>query len=78
MNMIATVSFYNRARGWGFAVPADLSADVYLHCSQMPNERRYVNEGDVIEYDPGIRNDRPIALNVRLIEATPVSSEVRQ
>lgn len=76
--MIATVSFYNRIRGWGFAVPSDLSADVYLHCSQMPRERRYVNEGDVIEYDPGIRNAKPIALNIRLIEAAPVSSEVRQ
>ena len=44
----------------------------------MPNDRRYVNEGDVIEYDPGTRNGRPMALNIRLIEAAAVSSEVRQ
>lgn len=83
--MIATVLSYCRKRGWGFALPDDGTNDVFIHRSNLPQERKYLNEGDRISYESGERNGRPLALNIQVIapadapsEATAPSGEVRQ
>jgi len=62
-----TVLSYCRKRGWGFALPDDGTNDVFLHRSNLPQERKYLNEGDRISYDLGERNGRPLALNISLV-----------
>lgn len=67
--MLGTVSFYKRTKGWGFIVPDDLGPDLFLHCSHLPADHRFVNEGDRVEFEVGpIDRNRPIALNVRIVE----------
>ena len=65
--MNATVLSYSRIRGWGFALPEDGTNDVFLHRSNLPNARKYLNEGDRISYELGERNGRPLALNIQFI-----------
>jgi cold shock CspA family protein len=76
--MIATVRFFNRSRAWGFGTPADKSSDIFLHASNLPMNRRYLNEGDVIEYELGERNGKPIALNIRIIQETPADVQPQE
>jgi cold shock protein len=73
MKATGTVLSYSRTRGWGFALPDDGSNDVFLHRSNLPNERKFLNEGDRISYEPGERNGRPIALEIRCIAPALVS-----
>jgi cold shock CspA family protein len=68
--MKATVLSFDRRRGYGFAVPDDLTADVFVHRSNLPADHRYANEGDRIEYDIDQRNGRPVAVNIRIIGHT--------
>ena len=72
--MLGIVSFYNRKRGWGFAIPADNSNDLFLHASQLPLDHRYLIEGDEISFEIGERNGRPLALNIRIIKDAAASS----
>lgn len=77
--MTGKVSFFNRQRGWGFIVPDDLSADLFLHARNLPDDHRYANEGDEVSFDVGpVDRGRPLALNVRVIkESRRASEEVR-
>jgi CspA family cold shock protein len=63
----ATVLFYNRAKGFGFAAPDNPGDDVFIHISNMPSGHKFAEEGDRISYDPGIRNGRPLALNIQFL-----------
>jgi cold shock protein len=72
--MLGVVSFYNRKRGWGFAIPDDGGSDLFLHASQLPFRRRYLNEGDRISFEVGERNGRPLAINIQIIEDSATSS----
>lgn len=71
MDATATVLCFDRAKGWGFALPDDGSNDVFLHRSNLPNERKFLNAGDRIEYQLGERNGRPLALDIRLLAPAP-------
>jgi CspA family cold shock protein len=71
--MDGTVLSFSRSKGWGFALPDDGSNDVFLHRSNLPNERKYLNEGDRISYELGERNGRPLALNIQVIASAPPS-----
>ena len=73
--MIGKVSFYNRAKGWGFAIPSNNTRDVFLHCSNMPASHAFVREGDTIEYELGERNGRPLAINIHVIQEAPHQEE---
>lgn len=77
--MLGTVSFYNRKRGWGFVLPDDTSqCDAFLHVNNLPQNHRFLNEGDRISYDPGeIRKGRPQARNIKIIEEANPSTAVR-
>lgn len=74
--MLGVVSFYNRKRGWGFAVPCDNSSDLFLHASNLPEKHRYLTEGDRISFEVGERNGRPLAVNIQIIEEAAPSSTV--
>ena len=55
---------------WGFITPLDKSQpDIFFHHSSIQgiNQRDLVS-GLLVEYDTGIRNDKPIALNIRLVK----------
>jgi len=64
----ATVVFYNRAKGFGFATPDIPGDDVFLHNSNMPSGHRFAAEGDRISYEPSTRNGRPLALNIQFLD----------
>lgn len=63
----ATVLSFDRRRGIGWAVPDDGSNDVFIHRSNLPPERRYLNENDRISYEMGEYAGRPCAKNVQFI-----------
>lgn len=65
--MTAKVVFFNRARGWGFATPDQPGNDVFLHVSELPPNHRWLSEGDWIQFEMGVRNDRPLALKIQLL-----------
>lgn len=72
--MLGVVSFYNRQRGWGFAIPDDNSSDLFLHASNLPEKHRYLTEGDRISFEIGERNGRPLALNIQIIKEAAAPS----
>jgi len=68
--MIAIVSHFNRIKGFGFAVPADERGlpdnsrpDIFIHARNITN-KKYLTQGDLISYDIGDFNGRPVAINV--------------
>ena len=73
--MNATVLSFSSVTGWGWAMPDDQSNDVFVHRNNMPAERKFLNVGDKITYDIGQHNGKPVALNIRLIEAAPVPKQ---
>lgn len=66
----ATVLSFNRASGMGWAVPDDLTDDIFLHRLQIQGDRRYLNPDDRISYEMGEFNGRPCATNIRFIGCT--------
>lgn len=69
--MLATITTYNRRRGWGFALPDESrKAEIFIHRSNLPMGVAPL-EGDRIEYDAGERNGRPVALNIRIVAEAP-------
>jgi len=68
--MLGTVSFYNRARGWGFCVPDDRTQpDAFVHVKHLPLDHRFLNEGDRISFEPGsVCKGRPEALKIQIID----------
>ena len=76
--MQATLLSFDRRRGFGFALPDDHTADIFIHRSVLPSNHRYLNDGDRIEYEIGQRNGRPVAANVTVIcDATGKSGGVK-
>jgi len=82
--MIAVCVSYNRAHGYGFATPANESGqpdedqdDVFVHVSKITNKKS-VKPGDLISYEMGERDGRPVAVNiVVLAPAAPVAGAKR-
>ena len=75
--MTGVVSFYNRQRGWGFAIPDDKSSDLFLHASNLPFNHRYLTEGDRISFEIGESRGKPLAINIQIIEEANPSTAVR-
>jgi CspA family cold shock protein len=73
--MTGIVSFYNRLRGFGFAIPDDRSqSDVFIHVKSLPSNHRYVNEGDKISYELGaVSKGRPEARKIQIIQEAAAS-----
>lgn len=71
----ATVVFFNRQRGWGFAMPdSGLENDVFLHVSNLPADRRFLFDGERICYELGEHDGKPLALNIRIVAPPPRDS----
>ena len=73
--MTGIVSFYNRIRGFGFAVPDERSlSDVFVHAKNLPSDHRYLNVGDRISYELGaVSKGRPEAVKIQIIQEADAS-----
>jgi len=65
--MQGTVLSFNRLKGLGFITPEDLGADIFVHHSALPRDHRYLNPGDIVEYEVGVFKGRPIATKLKII-----------
>ncbi len=74
----ATVLRFDRARGIGWAVPDDLTADVFLHRLNLRPERKYLNPGDRISYEMGEHCGRPCAVNIFAISVAIIARQVAE
>lgn len=80
--MIAICSHFNRLKGFGFAIPANEAGqpdntqpDIFVHAKNITN-RKFLIEGDLITYDIGAFQDRPVAVNVKVITPVPLGTKV--
>lgn len=71
----ATVLGFDRARGTGWAMPDDLTNDIFIHRKRLHPYRNYLNPGDRIEYEMGEHNGRPCATNIKFI-GHPIARQV--
>lgn len=63
-----TVKWFNAEKGFGFIAPADGSADVFVHYSEIEgNGFRTLEEDQQVEFEIGDGVKGPQALGVRAI-----------
>lgn len=64
----ATIKWFDRKKGYGFASPEGGGDDIFVHALNLTkdegNKQPFVDDGDVIYYDLGEHNGRPTAINV--------------
>ncbi len=61
------VKWFNSSKGFGFIVPDDGSAEVFVHHSNITMEGyRTLKEGQAVEYEVGQGRKGPEATNVHL------------
>jgi helicase MOV-10 len=73
--MLGTISFYNRFRGWGFAVPDGSGPDFFVHASNLPANHKYLNLGDRISFEVGEARGKPLAIKIQIIEEASTRGE---
>lgn len=63
-----TVRWFDPERGFGFLAPADGSADLFVHVSEIVGDggTRLLREGQAVEFDVGEGDRGPQALGVRV------------
>ncbi|MHA3789246.1 cold-shock protein [Flavobacterium hauense] len=59
------VKFFNEEKGFGFIVPEDGSADVFVHISGVVGQ---ISEKDAVEYEVEDGRKGPTAVNVKVID----------
>lgn len=63
-----TVKWFNAEKGFGFIAPADGSADVFVHYSEIEgNGFRTLEEDQKVEFEIGDGAKGPQALGVRAV-----------
>lgn len=68
--MLGTVIFYDRRKAWGWIIPDDTHiADLFVHISALPQNHRFLNEGDRVEFNAGERQGKSCALDVRILSS---------
>jgi len=64
----ATIKWFDRKKGYGFASPEGGGDDLFVHAlnfaKEEGNKQPFVDDGDIIYYDLGEYNGRPTAVNV--------------
>lgn len=68
VSVTATVKWFDRKKGFGFATPEEGGEDIFVHQRNIIADGKspVLDEGDVIYYNLGEHNGRPTAINVRL------------
>ncbi|MFX1324693.1 MAG: cold-shock protein [Promethearchaeota archaeon] len=69
-----TVKWFNSKKGFGFIIPDDGSADVFVHYSAISGENdafKIIYEGDIVEYEITEGKKGPQASNVKIVEKGP-------
>jgi cold shock CspA family protein len=68
MSVTATIKWFDRKKGYGFATPEGGGDDVFVHALNIAkdadNKQPFIDDGDTIYYDVGEHNGRPTAINV--------------
>ncbi len=68
------VKWYNGKKCYGFIAPDTANADgntddVFVHSSSLKNaDLRYLNEGDIVEFDEEVRNGKLSVTTLKLIQ----------
>ena len=66
----ATIKWFDRKKGIGFASPAEGGDDIFVHQANLWTDSEgkppFLDEGVAICYDVSQREGRPIAVNVKL------------
>ncbi|MFW9785568.1 MAG: cold-shock protein [Candidatus Heimdallarchaeota archaeon] len=69
-----TVKWFNSKKGFGFIIPDDGSADVFVHYTAISGENdefKIIYEGDIVEYEITEGKKGPQASNVKIVEKGP-------
>lgn len=68
VTVTATVKWFDRKKGFGFACPEEGGEDIFVHQRNIVSDGKspVLDEGDTIYYTLGEHNGRPTAMNVRL------------
>ncbi|WP_107826538.1 cold-shock protein [Mucilaginibacter yixingensis] len=61
--MQGTVKFFNQTKGFGFIVPNDGGAEIFVHSSGLIDN---IRENDVVNYDVEQGRKGPNAVNVKV------------
>jgi len=68
MSVTATIKWFDRKKGYGFATPEGGGDDVFVHALNIAkdadNKQPFIDDGDTIYYELGEHNGRPTAINV--------------
>ena len=74
--MQGTVKWFNRTRGYGFIVPAEGDADIFVHFSEIQTEgKKTLNEGDRVEFTTTDGEQGPRATEVKVLAPAPDQPE---
>ena len=65
--MKGKVKWYNRVKGYGFIVPEDGSAEVFVHHSaiQAKGKDKVLVDGQAVEFEVTLGSKGPAAANVK-------------
>ena len=66
--MQGTVSWFNQRGGYGFIRTED-GKEVFVHRTAVKGKRLF--SGDVVSYEMGERDGRPLAVEVEVLERAP-------
>jgi cold shock protein len=76
---LGTIKFFD-AKGWGFIIPGDGSADIFFHASALPGKRgaRTIEDGREVIFEVGEFNGRTIAKTVRPVVPENGGSDAKE